>query len=232
MTLSSEGSQVPRRVIVLAAGRGNQADGMAKCLIRHPLSRATVLDHLVAAFAGKRVTVVVGFRAIQVMDHYPQLDFVLNEHWADTGNAMSLALALDDEPTYVVPGDVFLDQSLVEEMDGAGPDLALISTRENRIPTAIHGVLDESGRVTGTYQGAVRDIAHPEMLGLFKMSTPQLLENWKRRSTRDGHRFAALTLPTDTADERVVAHPISTHQYDEVNTPADYLRLIRAGVGR
>ena len=76
------------RAIILAAGRGHQLDGVNKVLIRHPKTGRTILDHAIEAFAGKNVTVVVGFRAIQIMELYPQLDYVLNPEWAVTGNAM------------------------------------------------------------------------------------------------------------------------------------------------
>src|ERR1700733_10391945 len=93
-------------VIILAAGKSLQLDGISKALIRHPATGKTVLDYAVEAFAGKRITVVVGFRAIHIMQNYPRLRFVHNPDWALTNNAMSLGLALGnlpgDEPNYVV----------------------------------------------------------------------------------------------------------------------------------
>src|SRR6188474_1009762 len=97
------------QAIILAAGRGHQVDGMAKVLIRHPTTGRTILEHAVSAFAGKRIVVVVGFRAIQIMESAPGLDYVVNHDWSLTNNAMSLGLALTDEPTYVVSGDIFFD---------------------------------------------------------------------------------------------------------------------------
>lgn len=216
----------PEQVIVLAAGRGSQADGMAKCLIRHPADRGTVLDHVATAFEGRRIIVAVGFRAIQVMDHYPEFDFVINENWSDTNNAMSLGLALEDRPTYVVPGDVFLDGSLVEYLDGLGPDVALVSNLENRIPTAINAVLRADGTIASSYQGAIQDVEHPELLGTFKISTPEVLLEWRRRCVRNSNWFAGMALPFDLAP--VMPAAVGSHVYDEVNTPADYWRLIQA----
>lgn len=56
------------QAIILAAGRGHQVDGMAKVLIRHPATGKSILEHAIEAFAGKRIVVVVGFRAIHVME--------------------------------------------------------------------------------------------------------------------------------------------------------------------
>lgn len=217
-------SQVDQ-VIILAAGRGGQADGMAKCLIRHPRTGKTVIDHAITAFQGKKITVVVGFRAIQVMDHYPELNFAINENWVGTGNAASLACALSDEPTYVVQGDVFLSEDLVAELEVIEHDFALTSNRENRIPQAIHGVLDEKQNITSAYQGRIRDQANPELLGLFRVSTPEALDVWRRNSRNHSQMFASTTFPFSEFPIR--AHDLSGHEYPEINTPSDYLRLIK-----
>ncbi len=216
----------PDQVIVLAAGRGSQADGMAKCLIRHPQNRRSVLDHIISAFEGRRVIVVVGFRAIQVMDHYPQVEFVINDNWSDTNNAMSLGLALEDRATYVVPGDVFVSKGLVGYLDGLGPDLALVSHHENRIPTAINAVLHDDGTIASAYQGAIQDMSHPELLGTFKVSSTIMLAEWRRRCILNSHWFAGMALPFDVG--HVAPAEVGDHTYQEVNTPADYLRLISA----
>lgn len=213
------------RAIILAAGRGNQVDGIAKALIRHPVTGRTILDHAIDAFAGKRVVVVVGFRAIQVMEARPDVEYVINHEWAITNNAMSLGLALTEEPTYVVSGDIFFYRSLIEELDTLGPNLALTESRENRAQTAIHCVLREELSIASTYQGAVKDVSHPEAIGLFKISCPNVLRAWKRDSIRHGNLFVGQTLPCDIAP--IYATARGGHLFDEINTPTDYLRLIQ-----
>lgn len=212
------------RVIVLAAGRGHQLDGATKVLIRHPATGRTILDHLMDAFSGKRITVVVGFRAIQIMEQYPKLDYVINHDWAVTNNAMSLGLALDGEPTYVASGDIFFDRALVQELDEAAPNLALTELRDNRTLTAIHCVLRDDGSLAETYQGPVKDIRHPEAIGLFKITDDELLRRWKHRSIRHGNLFVGQTLPCE--DGVIMAVPRKDHPFVEINTPADYLRFL------
>lgn len=217
-------------VIILAAGKSLQLDGISKALIRHPRSGRTILDHAIEAFAGKRITVVVGFRAIHIMQHYPQLHFVHNPDWALTNNAMSLGLALaeaPDTPTYVVSGDIFLERRLVQRLDRAGPNLVLTSDREKRSLSAIHCVLgrgDDGQRVVETYQGPVRSMAHPESVGLFKASSAQLLRTWQRRCVEHANLFAGQLLPCD--GDTVRAEPLAGELFYEVNTPSDYLQLI------
>lgn len=212
------------QAIVLAAGRGHQVDGMAKVLIRHPASGRSILDHAVAAFAGKRVVVVVGFRAIQIMESAPELDYVINRDWALTNNAMSLGLALNDEPTYVVSGDIFFDRELIEHLDAQGPNLVLTEARENRTLTAVHCVLRGDRSIAETYQGPIRDVGHPEAIGLFKVSDPDLLRRWKRFSIGHGNLFAGQTLPCDGAP--VLSAERGDFRFYELNTPTDYLRLL------
>lgn len=212
------------RAIILAAGRGHQLDGYTKILIRHPKTGKTILDHAIEAFAGKQITVVVGFRAVQIMEQYPQLDYVVNYDWALTNNAMSLGLALDERPTYVVSGDVFFDRPLIEKLDAAPADLVLTEARENRTLTAIHCMLRDNGTVEETYQGAVRNVRHPEAIGMFKISNADLLERWKKLCIRHGNLFVGQTLPCDGAPVASVA--VEDHPFVEINTPGDYLNFM------
>jgi choline kinase len=215
------------QAIILAAGRGNQVDGMAKVLIRHPLTGRSILDHAVEAFAGKQIVVVVGFRAIQIMESRPDLDYVINHEWSLTNNAMSLGLALGLEPTYVVSGDIFFDRALIARLDSLGPNLALTEARENRMLTAVHCILRDDQSIAETYQGPVRDVAHPEAIGLFKISCPVILRRWKRLCIAHGNLFVGQTLPCN--ETPVLSAPRSEFGFHEINTPADYLRLIDLG---
>lgn len=214
-----------QQAIILAAGRGHQLDGMTKVLIRHPKTGRTILEHAVEAFAGMRVIVVVGFRAVQVMESAPQLDYVVNYDWALTNNAMSLGLALSSEPTYVVSGDVFLERALIDHLSTLGPDLALTEARENRTLTAIHCMRRADGSIQETYQGPVKDITHPEAVGLFKISDAELLKRWKRVCIDHGNLFVGQTLPCDGSP--VQCAPRGAFEFTEINTPADYLRLLQ-----
>jgi len=218
------------KVIILAAGRGNQADGVAKTLIRHPLTGRTILDHAVEAFAGKKIVAVVGFRAIQIMETHPEIDYVINHDWAITNNAMSLGLALDNEPCYAVSGDIFFERSLVERLDLSSPNIVLTENRENRALSAIHCVLRSDGSISSTYQGPVQDMANPEAIGLFKISDREILRHWKRLCIKHGNLFVGQILPCN--GEPIFAVDKAGATFDEINTPSDYLRLIERARSR
>lgn len=213
-------------VIILAAGRSLQLDGISKAMIRHPRTGRTILEHAIEAFAGKHITVVVGFRAIQIMQAYPQLDYVHNPDWALTNNAMSLGLALDSRPAYVVSGDIFIGPELVQRLDHAAPDLVLVSDREKRALSAIHCVVDERRQVVETYQGPVRSMSHPESVGIFKVSDAGLLRTWQRRCIEHSNLFAGQLLPCDQAP--VAVEMLGGELFFEINTPVDYLELLQA----
>src|SRR4051812_20177232 len=130
------------RVIILAAGQGFMLDGMVKCLVRAPHDGRPLLEKAVEAFSGQRITVVVGFRAVAIMEAFPELDYVYNADWATTNNAHSLGLALNDEPSYVLSSDLVFEPELVRELDQGSPDLVLTERRENRILTSVNCALE------------------------------------------------------------------------------------------
>lgn len=212
------------RAVILAAGQGFQLDGISKILIRHPSTGKTILDHAIEAFADKKITVVVGFRAIQIMESYPMLDYVINPDWALTNNAMSLGLALTEEPCYVVSGDIFFSNELIQKLDAGPPNLALTDSRENRTLTAIHCITDVDNRITETYQGPIRDIKNPEAIGLFKITDKTTLQEWRKLCIFHGNMFAGQILPCKHV--AIEAFPLGGQMFDEINTPTDYLHLI------
>lgn len=214
------------RAIILAAGQGVVLDGMIKCLIRHPSDGRPLLEHALDAFAGLQVTVVVGYRAVEIMQSYPRLHYVFNEEWAVTNSAYSLALALDSEPCLVVSGDIFFRHSLVRHLLASPEDAALTSSRENRGLTAIHSI-EEGGRLMQTYMGPLRSPEHDELLGLYKCSDPGLLRRWKEDSLHHGNLFNGQTLPVggEGAPVRRMRLP-EGELFHEINTVSDYMRFM------
>ncbi|MBT5717854.1 MAG: hypothetical protein HOI70_13175, partial [Opitutae bacterium] len=104
------------------------------------------------------------------------------------------------------------------------PDLVLTEKRENRTLSAVHCVLGQDERIVETYQGAVKDVEHPEAIGLFKISDYEILRKWKFTSVKHGNLFVAQTLPCDIQPIKSV--PRNNHSFVEINTPEDYLRLL------
>lgn len=158
------------------------------------------------------------------MQAYPTLNYVYNPDWALTNNAMSLALALDDRPTYVVSGDIFLSSDLVQRLDSESDDLVLTSDREKRSLTAIHCVLDDKKT---EFQKPIRgrlgtcDILN-QLACLRSLSS--LLREWRRRCLLHSNLFVGQLIPCDVT--HVSSVRISDEFFYEINTPTDYVELI------
>ena len=213
------------RVIVLAAGQGFQLDGLCKCLIRNPSDGLTILQKVIAAFPGRQITVVVGYKAVAIMERYPDLDYIYNGNWPVTHNSYSLGLALTDEPCYVLSSDQIIEPPLIQEMDAAGPNIVLTHRTENRILTSLNCEL-QSHRIKETYVGPLRQPEDPEALGVFKISDPTLLRDWKRNCLSHGNIFAGQNLPLGDKYEPILSFDRGDHFFFEINTPQDYLRLL------
>ncbi len=217
-----------KKVIILAAGQGFQLDGMNKALIRHPDTGKTILEYALDAFLGYEITIVVGYRAVQIMQSYPGLNYVINSDWALTNNSMSLGLALTDEPCYVVSGDIFFTRELIKDLERAPENLVLTDCRENRSLTAVHCITDKINNISETYQGPIRNNEHPEAVGMFKISDKSTLREWRKLCVRHGNLFVGQVLPcTHTTIE---SYPLVGHMFDEINTPSDYLRLMNNSI--
>jgi len=215
------------RVIVLAAGQGYQLDGFNKLLIKHPKDGSKIIERYQEAFSGKDMTIVLGYRAINVMHNYPNLDYVYNSDWAVTNNSYSLSMSISDEPCYVISGDLFFDTSLIAELDAAGPNLVVTQANESRTLSAINVSSTEDGVINEVYQGKLRNTQHPEAIGIFKISDPRLLSSWRRNCLEYGNLFVGQNIPFEDGVD-VIRYDISSRRVNEVNTPMDYLRILES----
>lgn len=214
------------RVIVLAAGEGLQLDGFTKALIRHPATGEPVIEQYLRLFAGYELTMVVGYRAIELMHRYPRLHYVYNHNWRLTGNAYSLALALDERPALVLSSDLFMADAIARRLIEGPPNLVLTRQRENRPQNGLNLKLNRDGTLARVYRGTPESPHDPEAPGIFKISDPTLLRLWKRGASDHGNLFALETLPLDREPLHTV--DVGDDPFHEVNGPADYLALMEA----
>ncbi len=87
------------KIIVLDAGDAYELDGFNKLLIKNPKNKKTILEHYEEYFFNKKIEIVVGYKAIEVMNQYPNFDYIYNAKWHTTSSSYSLALALKKTPT-------------------------------------------------------------------------------------------------------------------------------------
>lgn len=211
------------RLIILAAGQGFKLDGYNKILLTDPRTGEPLLTRYRSMFPDWDITVVVGFKAIRVMSAYPQLHYVYNDRWSMTGNSYSLSLALDERPSVVMSSDLFFDDELAGLVRDAPANAVFGMRSENKQPNTVR-VATDGATVSQLYSGDPRDHAHPESLGIFKVSDPDLLLEWKRRCARECTVFAAHNLPVDRAPLAYVDKGDAF--FHEVNSHFDYLALL------
>lgn len=212
------------RLIILAAGQGYGLDGFNKLLIKSPSTGKTILDYYIDAFQGMEITVVVGYRAINVMHNYPSLNYVYNPEWRLSNNSYSLSLVLDDRPTYVVSGDLFIKSDFLSRMHQLPENVVFTQANDNRSAEAINVETNSFNQVTEFYQGPVKDVSHNESIGIFKIFDKQILKEWRKRCIANSRLFAAQNLPLGQAE--IYSEELSNDDAYEIDLPDDYIRLI------
>lgn len=208
------------KLIILAAGDSFQLDGFNKILIRHPLTRETLMESFLRLFDFDSVDVVVGYKAMEVMDRYPNLNYIYNPKWSVTGNAYSLSLALTDEPCVVVSSDLFLSEGLCTKVNCLD-DVVVTKKTENRSLSALKAITRD-GYLEGVYRGRSLD-NNPELSGVFKISDSEVLFNWKRLCMNSKYRFSGECLPLE--GKRIGVLSADESDITEINSPQDFISL-------
>ena len=67
------------KLIILAAGQGFKLDGFNKILLKDPETKKTILDYYLEYFSDYKITMVVGFKSITIMNEYPEIEYIFNE---------------------------------------------------------------------------------------------------------------------------------------------------------
>jgi choline kinase len=211
------------KVIILAAGQGFKLDGFNKVLLKDPARNKTILDLYLDMFPEDRVTVVVGYSAITIMNEYPHLDYVYNPSWRTTGSSYSLSLALDDTECLILPSDLFLDPGIIKLVMEGPENCVLVANTENRTMNSANCTV-ENGRIISIYQGSKKG-SDPEIMGVYKISERELIRKWKKNCFQNKNLFTAQNLPISDFD--IFAVDKGDHFLHEINTPLDYINFLR-----
>lgn len=215
------------RTIILAGGQGFQLDGFNKLLLRDPRSGEKIIDQFLRLFDKTELTVVLGYKAIEVMQRYPKLNYVYNPDWKVTNNSYSFGLAVSEEPCYVVSCDLFIDEGIVRILDQAEPNCILTENRDNRQLNALHCSVADDRRITEIYQGDVHKKEDPEAIGIYKISDKQLLRDWKKKCMLHSNLFAGQNLSFSICP--IYSVDKGNCRFDEINTVMDYMRVLESG---
>jgi len=182
------------------------------------------MEHYLELFDYREITMVVGYRAINIMHRYPKLHYVFNSQWSITNNSYSLGLALNDEPCFVVSSDMFIDKEIFKMMEDAEANCVLTENSEERVLASLNCSLEDR-KITEIYLGEVRTRQDPEAVGVYKITDSNLLSIWRHNCLRHTNLYQGQNLPLNE-EAPVYSVDIRKYNLDEINTPLDYIKLI------
>jgi hypothetical protein len=211
------------KLIILDAGDAFELDGYNKLLIKHPVKNKRIIELYKEYFNVEKIEIVVGYKAIEIMNLYPELSYKYNKNWQTTSSGYSLSLALSDEPCYIVPSDFILDKETVDLMS-EHDNCALIKCTENRRPSSLNSRVSSDGEIESIYRGQSRN-NDPELTGVFKVSDKSLLLEWRKRCVLNPQGYAGENLPLGEICNIISVE--ATNKTFEINTPEDYIQFLR-----
>ena len=159
-------------LLILSAGRGIGLDGFHKLNLVAPSTEETILARYRRQLS-EDATIVVGYRAPELMARYPCLDYVYNYNWFETGSAFSAAVGLRKGPVIVLPSDLFLEEAAAETIRTATGNVIFTSSTENRLKKAAN-VSTEGNAVTDIYNGPKRHGDDAEFKGIVRIEDSDL----------------------------------------------------------
>lgn len=211
-----------KRLIILAAGQGFKVHGLNKLFIKDPKNQETLIEKYSRLFKDYEITVVLGHKALHVMQEYPHLNYVYNDQWRITGNSYSLSLALDDRPTIVTSSDLIFDEEMLNLIESSPDNSVFVFQSENKGYNTVR-CKSEEGIIKDMFFG--EDFSNePETTGIFKISNPDILREWKKRCLNNKNVFAGINLPLENFEINII--DIKDIFFHEINTPLDYINLI------
>ena len=212
------------KLIILAAGDSFELDGFNKLLINHPNHKKTILELYTSFFDVDKVEIVVGNKSLEIMNAYPNYDYIYNKKWQTTGSAYSLSLALTNEPCYVISSDFLIE---IEKAKGLleNDNYALIKNSESRRLSSLNVKLDTSNSsIMDVYRGKSYE-NDPEILGIFKISDREILRVWKKNGIENPSLYAGESLPFQK--NKISTLTIDNDVITEINTPEDYINFLK-----
>ena len=211
------------KLIILAAGDSYELDGFNKLTIKHPKYNMSIIDIYQKMFNVNHIQVVVGFRAMNIMNDYPDFDYILNNKWQTTGSAYSLSLALDKKPSYIISSDFILNPQLDNVFNSDKQDVVYVKKSESKRLTSLKCKVNND-IIENIYRGKSKNMNDYEILGIFKITDPDILYNWKIKCINNPTMYAGETLIMDNFN--LSYEILDEDLITEINTPLDYINFL------
>jgi choline kinase len=162
---------IPRKAVILAAGRGSRL-GEHSVSLPKPLTRINnipiifnLIDHLIAC-GFSEVVIVDGYLADKLEDHLNRrytgkirLTYITNEVYYKTNNLYSLWMAKDHltQGFYLFEADIFVHRELLRQLvAGIHPDVAVVDRYHKHMNGTV-ARLTRDGTINRLYMGSEQD---------------------------------------------------------------------------
>ena len=190
--------------------------------MKNPINKKTIIEEYIDFFNPSNVKIVLGYKAIDVMNEYPNFDYIINQDWQITGSAYSLYLALDSNPCYVVSSDLFLSKLLNKKINNTYKNFICSVNTESKRLTALN-IKIKNNKVSEVYRGVSKNNDN-ELINFFKITDSNILNIWKKNCKNNPEGYVGELLPYSTYD----IHNISLTKSDiyEINTNLDFINYL------
>ncbi len=212
------------KTIILAAGQGFRLGGYNKLLLKNPLSGKTILENYIEQFQDTEIFIVVGYNAVKIINTYPELNYIFNEDWNITKDSYSLGLALDDEPSYVIHSDIFVNSNLRDVLDSAGENCALTMKNDSRTINSFNCKIN-GGYIRSIYQGRVKSPDDPQLIDAYKITSENNLRKWKQNCLANPNLYIGQNLFFDSDLNTADASELDINI---IKTPNDFINYINS----
>lgn len=119
------------RIVILGAGK--PLVGEENPALRQASPSIKVLDWLLHAVSPvvNYVTFVAGYKVDDVVNRYPDFNYVVNKQWSSTGASQSFLLGCENQggDIYASYGDILFHRALVHEVRAADADVCVVVDR-------------------------------------------------------------------------------------------------------
>jgi choline kinase len=210
-------------IIILAAGQGFQLDGFNKLLIKDPVTKKRIIDIYLEIFKDYKITIVLGFRAINVMHEYPKINYIFNPSWATTNNSYSLGLALENKPVIILSGDLIFEKKLITDFLKLNSDAIITKKNFNRSSNSLNSITDKKNLISKIYLGKIKDINHQETMGIFQIKSKEVLKKLATNCLNNKKKFVAEILPIQSC--KFKNFDATDYRLDEINNPSDFIKI-------
>lgn len=212
------------KILVLAAGRGLSMDGIHKLKLTVPGSSETIKERIIRQFQ-EELSIVVGYRAAELISEWPDQNFIYNHHWFETGSAISAALGLrsmaEADGVTIIPSDLIFSNEIAKIINEEVEDTIFLCNTENRSKASVNVKLHE-GKIIGHYRGAKRDSRDLEAIGVAKLSNKESIRVVANKCENDNSLYFVEGLLNSDLSLKALELPFD---YFEINSVEDYYQL-------